>query len=215
MKLSLTLLFLAASAAAFAPLQHPSGSSRSTVSTRSLTHRLAAVDPKSLSGAQEMIDAIIDEKNCNPFFVRLAWHDSGTYDVNLKDKEWPAAGGAIGSIRFEPEIKHGANNGLSNAVTLLEPVKKKFPDLSYADIYQMASARGIEKAGGPKIDMKYVLATCSAITQLSGDIETLCARGFLSLLRCCCWLAQYRSVSLYFPSLMTFSIALFYLVSLS
>jgi L-ascorbate peroxidase len=112
------------------------------------------VSKESLDGAQAMIDAIIDEKNCNPFFVRLAWHDSGTYDVSLKDQEWPKAGGAIGSIRFEPEIKHGANNGLSGAIALLEPVKEKFADVSYADIFQMASARSIELAGGPKIDMK-------------------------------------------------------------
>jgi Peroxidase len=38
-----------------------------------------------IQGAQSMIDAIIDEKNCNPVLVRLAWHDSGTYDVNLQD----------------------------------------------------------------------------------------------------------------------------------
>ena len=100
-----------------------------------------------------MIDGILDEKNCGPVFVRLAWHDSGTFDKNVKG-EWPAAGGAIGSIRFEPEIKHGANAGLAGAVKLLEPVKEKFPDVSYADIFQMASARAIELAGGPKIDMK-------------------------------------------------------------
>lgn len=112
------------------------------------------VSKESLEGAQNMIDAIINEKNCNPLFVRLAWHDSGTYDDSLKGKEWPKAGGAIGSIRFKPEIQHGANNGLSAAVELLEPVKAKFPDMSHADIYQMASARGIELSGGPKIDMK-------------------------------------------------------------
>jgi L-ascorbate peroxidase len=109
-----------------------------------------------IQGAQSMIDAIIDEKNCNPVFVRLAWHDSGTYDVNLKDKPWPSAGGATGSIRFAPEITHGANKGLAGAVALLEPVKEKYPEMSYADIFQMASARSIELAGGPTIDMKYV-----------------------------------------------------------
>lgn len=112
------------------------------------------VSADALKGAEAMIDSIIDEKNCNPFFVRLAWHDSGTYDVNIK--EWPQCGGAIGSIRLKPEITHGANNGLSNAVNLLEPVKKAFPEMSYADIFQMASARSVELAGGPKIDMKYV-----------------------------------------------------------
>jgi hypothetical protein len=108
-----------------------------------------------IQGAQSMIDAIIDEKNCNPVLVRLAWHDSGTYDVNLQDQPWPQAGGAIGSIRFQPEITHGANKGLANAIALLEPVKAAYPDMSYSDIFQMASARAIELAGGPKIDMRY------------------------------------------------------------
>merc|ERR1719416_199874 len=102
-----------------------------------------------------MIDGILAEKNCGPVFVRLAWHDSGTYDCNIDASEWPKAGGATGSIRFDPEINHGANGGLSGAVKLLEPVKEAFPDVSYADIYQMASARGIALSGGPEIDMKY------------------------------------------------------------
>lgn len=116
--------------------------------------KLNAVSEETLKGAQGMIDTIIDDTNANPFFVRLAWHDSGTYDAKLADQEWPKAGGAIGSIRYDPEITHGANKGLSNAVKMLEPVKEAFPEMSYADIFQMASARGIEKAGGPKIEMK-------------------------------------------------------------
>lgn len=125
-----------------------------------------AVTKADLDGAKKMIDGIILEKNCNPFFVRLAWHDSGTYDVNVK-KEWPAAGGAIASIRFDPEIKHGANAGLSGALTLLEPVKEAYPDVSYADIFQMASARGIELAGGPTIDMKYGRVDSTSADQCS------------------------------------------------
>lgn len=120
------------------------------------TARFASVSEEILEGAQVMIDSIIDEKNCNPVFVRLAWHDSGTYDDSLKTETWPKAGGATGSIRFAPEIKHGANAGLAGAVALLEPVKTAFPDLSYADLFQMASARSILLAGGPIIDMKYV-----------------------------------------------------------
>jgi L-ascorbate peroxidase len=127
-----------------------SSSSKTTMSTAT-----DVIEKKeSLLGARDMIDKIIDETNANPLFVRLAWHDSGTFDVNIKG-EWPAAGGAIASIRFEPEINHGANAGLSGALKLLEPVKTAFPAVSYADIFQMASARGIELAGGPTIDMKY------------------------------------------------------------
>jgi len=126
------------------------------------------VKQSDLDGAQAMIDGIIDEKNCGPVFVRLAWHDSGTFDVNIKE-EWPKAGGAIGSIRFEPEINHGANAGLAGAVKLLEPVKEKFPEVSYADIFQMASARSIEMAGGPKIDMKYGRVDATSPEQCSPE----------------------------------------------
>lgn len=114
------------------------------------------VTVESLTGAQSVIDTIIQEKCCGPILVRLAWHDSGTFDANLQCP-WPGAGGAIGSIRFAPEITHGANAGLSNALTLLQPVKEAFPGVSYADILQMASARAIALAGGPVIDMKYVM----------------------------------------------------------
>jgi len=114
-----------------------------------------AVTKETLTGAKEMIDKILHDKACGPILVRLAWHDSGTYDDSLSGKDWPAAGGAIGSIRFEPEIKHGANAGLVNAIKLLEPVKEAFPEMSYADIFQMASARGIETAGGPAIGVRY------------------------------------------------------------
>jgi catalase (peroxidase I) len=58
--------------------------------------------------------------------------------------EWPARGGANGSIRFEPEISHGANAGLKIALNLLKPIQKKYPAVSYADLFQMASAAAVE-----------------------------------------------------------------------
>jgi hypothetical protein len=118
-----------------------------------------------LLGARDMIDTILDETNANPFFVRLAWHDSGTFDVNING-EWPAAGGATGSIRFKPEIMHNANAGLSKALALLEPVKEAFPVVSYADIIQMASARAVELAGGPSIPMKYGKLCSASVVSL-------------------------------------------------
>jgi len=114
----------------------------------------ATVTADDLRGAQKMIDDILLETNANPLMVRLAWHDSGTFDASISS-EWPAAGGAIGSIRFKPEIEHGANAGLASAVQMLEPVKAKFPKVSYADLFQMASARAIELAGGPPLNMRY------------------------------------------------------------
>jgi L-ascorbate peroxidase len=140
---------------AFSPLSPASIAARRTATSSSIV-RMSSTSTltETLAGAQQMVDQLLDEKNCGPVMVRLAWHDSGTYDVNLKNEPWPKAGGAIGSIRFKPEITHGANAGLANAVALLEPIKAAYPDVSYADMFQMASARAIELAGGPKIDMR-------------------------------------------------------------
>jgi len=72
--------------------------------------------------------------------VRLGWHDAGTYDKNIA--EWPKCGGANGSLRFEIELKHGANAG--SALKLIQPIKDKFSGVTYADLFQLASATAIE-----------------------------------------------------------------------
>ena len=58
---------------------------------------------------RQEVKELIESKNCNPILVRLAWHDSGTYDQRIK--EWPARGGANGAILFDPEMNMGANAG--------------------------------------------------------------------------------------------------------
>jgi len=75
--------------------------------------------------------------------LRFAWHDAGSHS------------GACGSIRFDAELKHGANAGLAKCVRFLTPIKEKFPVLSWADIIQMAGACAVEHAGGPVISMRY------------------------------------------------------------
>jgi L-ascorbate peroxidase len=112
------------------------------------------VTKEDLLAARDEIDKLLREKACGPIMVRLAWHDAGTFDKNVK-AEWPKAGGANASIRFEPEINHGANAGLVGAHNLLVPIKEQFPSISYADLYQMASARAIETAGGPNLGIRY------------------------------------------------------------
>eukprot|EP00968_Pinguiococcus_pyrenoidosus_P011323 scaffold907_cov247-Pinguiococcus_pyrenoidosus.AAC.14 len=107
-----------------------------------------------LTECKEELKKVIDETNSAPILVRLAWHDSGTHDAS-STAEWPMQGGADGSIRFSPEIDHGANAGLTKALAILEPVKAKFPAVSYADLIQMASATAIELCGGPQIPMRY------------------------------------------------------------
>jgi len=78
--------------------------------------------------------------------VRLAWHSAGTYS-----KE-DGSGGCNGArMRFSPEADWGANAGLNVARDALEPIKDKFPEISYADLYTLAGVVAIEESGGPMI----------------------------------------------------------------
>lgn len=100
------------------------------------------------SDVRDALVKLYETTTCMPIMVRLAWHDSGTYNAS------DGSGGPNASIRFMPEKAHGANNGLQIAMDLLEPMKKQFPGISYADLYQLASVVAIEFTGGPKIPFK-------------------------------------------------------------
>jgi cytochrome c peroxidase len=79
-----------------------------------------------------------------PMLVRLAWHCGGTYDKTTQ------TGGSDGAtMRFKPESDHGGNAGLQHARALLEPLKKEFPEVSYADLYIFSGVVAIEEMGGP------------------------------------------------------------------
>ena len=49
---------------------------------------LQSVTKADLEGCQKEIDALLDSTNANPVMVRLAWHDSGTFDASI-DGPWP------------------------------------------------------------------------------------------------------------------------------
>jgi len=54
-------------------------------------------------------------------------------------------------MRFCPESRHGANNGLNIARDALEPIKKRHPNISYADLWVLASIVAIKEMGGPDV----------------------------------------------------------------
>jgi L-ascorbate peroxidase len=85
--------------------------------------------------------------------LRLAFSDVQTYDKTIYD--WAIAGGSNGSIRFDYELNQKANTGLSKAIDILKPFKSKYPQVSWADLIQMAGALAVELTGGPTIDMRY------------------------------------------------------------
>lgn len=81
--------------------------------------------------------------------VRLAWHCSGTFSKT------DGSGGSDGArMRFNPEASWGANAGLGVARDALEPIKARYPDISYADLYTFAGVVAVEEAGGPKIPFR-------------------------------------------------------------
>eukprot|EP00656_Telonema_subtile_P018680 TRINITY_DN20118_c0_g1_i1.p1 TRINITY_DN20118_c0_g1~~TRINITY_DN20118_c0_g1_i1.p1 ORF type:complete len:200 (+),score=54.40 TRINITY_DN20118_c0_g1_i1:241-840(+) len=57
-------------------------------------------------------------------------------------------------MRFSPEADHGGNAGLNWARNMLEPVKAKYPNLSYADLYIFAGKVAIEAMGGPEVGFR-------------------------------------------------------------
>jgi len=87
-----------------------------------------------------------DDGSYGPILVRLAWHAAGTFDAKTN------TGGSNGStMRFGPEAGHGANRGLEVARQVLEPIKKRHPNISYSDLWTLASVVAIEEMGGPQI----------------------------------------------------------------
>jgi len=104
-----------------------------------------ATDYKALAAA--IADQIKKDPAKGPTMLRLSWHSSGTYSKLAGD-----GGSKGGTIRFKEELSHGGNAGLATtAVAWLEPIKKKFPGASYADIYTLAGCVAIHEASGPII----------------------------------------------------------------
>jgi catalase (peroxidase I) len=87
-----------------------------------------------------------DDGSYAPLLIRFSWHCCGTYDGTTG-----TGGSNGGTMRFEAEQNDPENAGLEKARQLLEPLKTKYPWISYADLYVLAGTVAIEATGGPHI----------------------------------------------------------------
>lgn len=100
--------------------------------------------------ADKMVeDDDYDDGSYGPVLLRLAWHSSGTY--NKDDNKFGSSGG---TMRFQPEASHAANNGLGNARDFLKPIHEKYPWISTGDLYTLGGVTAVQELGGPIIPWK-------------------------------------------------------------
>lgn len=114
----------------------------------------------------EIREALINHKAIAcPMAIRLAWHAAGTYDAKAGD------GGSDGALmRFPPESTDPANAGLSIIQDLLLKVKKRHPEISFADLWAYAGALSVEFMGGPRVPFSFGRSDAPAGTQ-RGPVE--------------------------------------------
>lgn len=82
-----------------------------------------------------------DDGSAGPVLVRLAWHSAGTYCRAT------GTGGSNGAgMRYEREGGDPANAGLQHARAFLEPLKRRFPWVTYADLWTLAAVVAIRES---------------------------------------------------------------------
>ncbi|KAK6457474.1 heme peroxidase [Scheffersomyces xylosifermentans] len=123
----------------------------------------ASIDPEDTEYTSIVIEAIkevfprpgYDDGSLAPIILRLSWHCCATYDSVTGN------GGSNGAtMRFIPEITDEGNTGLDIARSALEPIKQRFPKISYSDLWTLAGKVAIEHMGGPEITWKAGRVDC-------------------------------------------------------
>lgn len=119
--------------------------------------RNAKPTPNSQGYYQEVYNAIAnklreeddhDDGSYGPLLVRLAWHNSGSYDQH--DKTDTKGGSYAGTMRFKKEQGDPENAGLTQGMEFLEEFLTKY-DISHGDLYTLGGVVAIQEMNGPKV----------------------------------------------------------------
>lgn len=137
-------------------LEYNGGQQKRKITFRSgrkkpLAMPLSPEDIQYISNVEKALEKILGSGNCSlcPVILRLAWHCCASYD------KYSGTGGSNGSAsRINTEIASVKNTGLESARDALEPIKQKFPRISYADLWTLAGKKAVEAMGGPTIPWK-------------------------------------------------------------
>lgn len=89
-----------------------------------------------------------DDGSFGPLLVRLAWHNSGSYDQN--DQTDTKGGSFAGTMRFKKEQKDPENAGLKLGMEFLNEFIDKY-EISHGDLYTLGGVVAIQEMSGPKI----------------------------------------------------------------
>jgi catalase (peroxidase I) len=99
---------------------------------------------------KDVEDLISEDISLGPLFVRLAWHEAASWHKGLRNGAPNTA-----SMRFKPECAYAGNAGLDKARNALEPITKRHPNISFADLWALAANVAIAEMGGPEIPFRY------------------------------------------------------------